>query len=411
MNEQFLIRKLSETADQCVKCGLCLPHCPTYRLRADEAESPRGRIALIQGLVDGVLEATPRLDAHLGSCLECRACEAACPSLVSFGSLMDGARALRARRLHPWTGWLRRARLDLLSSRRGVSLVAALGRLYRASGLGGLAQRAGIERLRQLDALHRLALQLRRPVEPVPHAGATPGEGQDLALFLGCVARAAQPASLAAAARVLERLGFRVRIPGDQGCCGAMHRHAGFPAQADRLLARNASSFANQRAIAIASACVAELRTRPELGGTREITRFVADLDWPRDLRVRPLTARVAIHEPCSHRNVLRDASATYDLLRRIPGLKPVALGGNAFCCGAAGTYLLDHPETGHRLLEPKLRQLKALDTEILVTTNTGCALHLAAGARSAGLNLEVLHPLELIERQIDWRASTCGPG
>jgi glycolate oxidase iron-sulfur subunit len=411
VNEQSLKTRLSETADHCVKCGLCLPHCPTYRLREDEAESPRGRIALIQGLADGVLEPTPRLDAHLASCLECRACEAACPSLVAFGTLMDGARALRVRRLRAWSRRLRLARLDILSSKRGIGLAAGLAGLYRASGLAALAERAGIARASRLDARHRVAMQLRRPAGPSAPRGGARGNGDDVALFLGCVARASQPAALAAALRVLERLGLRVGVPGDQGCCGAMHRHAGFPERADRLLAANASGFADRRTVAVASACAAELRAHPELGKVREVTRFVADLDWPPGLGLRPLAARVAVHEPCSQRNILRDGDAAYDLLRRIPGLEPVALGENALCCGAAGTYLLDQPEMAQRLVQPKIRRLRALETEILVTTNTGCALHLAAGARAAGLDIEVLHPIELVERQLRIAASGPVPG
>jgi glycolate oxidase iron-sulfur subunit len=180
-----------------------------------------------------------------------------------------------------------------------------------------------------------------------------------------------------------------------------MHRHGGLPEEADRLIARNAATFANYRTIVTASACAAELQAHPGLGGAQEICRFLADLEWPRDAALRPLRARVAVHEPCSHRNLLRDGEAAYDLLRRIPGVEPVALGENAFCCGAAGTYLLDNPKMSATLLAPKIEHLRLLRTKILVTTNTGCALHLAAGAREAGLNLEVLHPVELVERQL----------
>jgi glycolate oxidase iron-sulfur subunit len=223
----------------------------------------------------------------------------------------------------------------------------------------------------------------------------------DLALFVGCVAQTAQPGLATAVCQVLGRLGYPVRIPDNQRCCGAMHRHSGFPDDADRLAAHNAAIFADHRILATASACAAELGAQQDLDRTEEICRFLTGLEWPQDAQLRALPARVAVHEPCSHRNILRDGSAAYDLLRRIPDIDVMALEDNAFCCGAAGTYLLDHPALSATLLAPKIEHLKRLNTEILVTTNTGCSLHLAAGAREAGLALEVLHPVELIERQL----------
>ncbi|MGB5833548.1 MAG: 4Fe-4S dicluster domain-containing protein, partial [Thiohalocapsa sp.] len=117
-------QSLLQLADQCVKCGYCLPHCPTFRLRQDEAESPRGRVALIQGLLSGDLEDAGRLGVHLGNCLECLACEPACPSLVQFGALMDGVRAHRVARLPGWRRAWSRLRLDLLSDARSLSIAA-----------------------------------------------------------------------------------------------------------------------------------------------------------------------------------------------------------------------------------------------------------------------------------------------
>ena len=221
-------------------------------------------------------------------------------------------------------------------------------------------------------------------------------------LFVGCVARTTQPGALAAAQRLLTRVGLEVRVPPSQACCGALHRHNGFPRQADQLLARNAAVLADRPLVGIASACVAELRTHTALADAHEICRFLGSLEWPEDLHLRPLRNRVAVHEPCSQRNVLRDPTAGYDLLQRIPGISLVGLEDNAYCCGAAGSYLLQQPKAAQALLAPKVQAIQALGTEILVTTNTGCALHLAAGAREAGLSLEVLHPVELIVRQLD---------
>jgi glycolate oxidase iron-sulfur subunit len=400
VNEQDLIERLGAATDQCVKCGLCLPHCPTYRERREEAESPRGRIALIQGWAEGQIAESPRLRQHLDNCLECRACERACPSLVGFGALMDDARALAARRGTPLGQLWRRAWLRALSSRAGGRAALLLARAYRASSAAHLARWSGLVSRPFPAALHRLALQLQRLPNLGP--GRAPTEGAaNLDLFLGCIGRAAQPGAIEAAIQVLTHLGYRVQVPPDQACCGAMLRHNGLPDDADRFLARNAAAFDARPAVGIASACVAELRTHDALGETQEICRFLADLCWPRNTRLRPLPARVAVHEPCSQRNMLRDENAAYDLLRRIPGIEPLPLPDNAFCCGAAGTYLLQHPEMSRTLLAPKIAALPDLGVELLVTTNTGCALHLAAGIAEAGLEILVLHPVELIARQL----------
>jgi len=400
LNEQDLREQLSRTADQCVKCGLCLPYCPTYRLRADEAESPRGRIALIQGLVWDRLDDSERLRAHLGSCLECRACETACPSLVQFGSLMDGARALQNVRSAPTRRAAKRVLLDLLSGNLGVRGASLLSAIYRRTGLSGLAERVGLTGRPALRAFHRVALQLGKP-PTLSGRAETEEAGEEILLFLGCISRSAQKDTLRAAYRVLGRLGCRVRMNDAWGCCGAMHRHNGFPEEADLRLAQIAHSAGRLTIVGVASACVAELRSHPRLADAKEICRFLADLRWPRALPLRPLTERVAVHEPCSQRNQLRDTEAAYALLKRVPGLQPVALPENAFCCGAAGTYLLQQPAMSQALLAPKIEALASLGARILVTTNTGCAIHLAAGAREAGLELEVLHPVDLIARQL----------
>jgi glycolate oxidase iron-sulfur subunit len=200
--------------------------------------------------------------------------------------------------------------------------------------------------------------------------------------------------------QVLAQLGHPLVVLSGQTCCGAIHRHNGDPEAAARLLAQNRAIFAGRQLVGFASACVAELREQGQIDAI-EICRFLLELRWPEQARLAPLPATVAVHEPCSHRNLLRDQGAIYALLGRIPDLEPIPLPGNERCCGAAGTYLTEHPATALALAQPKIDALQALQPAYLVTTNTGCALHLAAQARAAGLDTEVLHPVELIARQL----------
>ncbi|MGD2082578.1 MAG: (Fe-S)-binding protein [Chromatiales bacterium] len=399
---------LLEETDRCVKCGLCLPHCPTYGLSRDEGESPRGRIALIQGLATGALPGDERLWGHLDRCLGCRACEPACPSGVRFGKIIDGARDLRQASRPGWRSAPSSLLMGLLARAPRRPVTRQLLRALQQAGATGLAARlppTALGRLaRLLPALgptHRW-----RPLYP----GAGPGRRPRVGLFTGCVSRLAEQDALLAAVRVLQRLGVDVVVPQAQTCCGAIHQHSGRSAEARRLMARNRAAFEGRgldAVVWVASGCGAQLAEYPELSDGAlapepvDLCAYIRDLEWPAGLAPVALPERAAVHEPCTLRNVLHGAEAAYALLERIPGLDLIPLQGNERCCGAAGTYFLSQPGNADRLREPKVSALARLRPRYLVTTNVGCALHIGAGARQAGLDLEVVHPVQLLDRQL----------
>lgn len=393
--------RILNQADTCVKCGLCLPHCPTYRKTADEAESPRGRIALIQGWLGESLPGSQRLHQHLERCLECGACEQACPSLVPVIEIMDAAKAERNAARLPLQRWRRRWVVDRLAK---PAALHRLLRLYQRSGVQTLVRHSGLLRPLGLERLERLGSALGRPAAETRSEPVTPVRGR-VALYPGCLGRHLDAAAHTAAASVLNRLGYQVDLTADPHCCGALHRHDGFPLAADRHLAASRAHYARETYNAVlgcASACTAELRRSPELAAvTRDITRFLADLSWPEHLTPRPYQGRVLVHVPCSQTNQLGDTQAALDLLRRIPDLEPLELTDNATCCGAAGAYLLRQPVMSQRLLQDKLAAIRDGHPDVLVTTNTGCALHLATGMQTAGLRVEICHPVELLARQL----------
>lgn len=391
-------QELLRLADQCVKCGYCLPHCPTYLKTRNEADSPRGRIALIQGWVSGALSMSPALAEHLDGCLTCRACETVCPSLVAYGRLADGAKARRMAMRPRWRRAPLRLALQALSGARFNAFLARLARLYTATGLSRLAHLTRLAHLPAIRSYHRLATALSVNAHP---ATAREPEGAHFDLFVGCMGASAQGGAIDAAIQVCERLGLRPGIPAEPTCCGAIMHHNGFPEAAHRLREANANVHRGRPLVGIASACIAELREQPGLEQTQELCDFIMGRDWPSGLRLEPLARRVLVHEPCSHRNLLGGTRAVYALLERIPGLQASPLPGNDQCCGAAGTYLLQQPRMAIALLDDKLAPLREAHADILVTTNPGCALHLLAGAREAGLDIEVLHPIELIARQL----------
>jgi len=379
---------LIDEADRCVKCGLCLPHCPTYRATRDEGDSPRGRIALIQALASGELSGH-RLQRHLDRCLDCRLCESACPSGVRYGDLIDGAR-----REQPPGGIRRRLLWWGISTLPYWPATAATLHLYQRSGLQRLVSRLGGARMRRLN-------QLLQPLPvPVRWQQIYPAVGKPrgrIGLFTGCVGRITEQQALQATIRLLNRLGIEVRIPPDQGCCGALHQHNGYPQQARRLGDNNRKAFSHRQLDAIlylASGCSDQLTATPGLDvPVMAVSDYLQRLDWP--FQLQPLTERVLLHIPCSMRTTDAIDNVT-GLLRRIPDIDLATLPADS-CCGAAGSYLLTQPVMADRLRNQLLQPLQQIDgPAILVTSNTGCAMHLAAGSQ-----LQLMHPVQLIERQL----------
>ena len=405
--------------DRCVKCGLCLPHCPTYGKTQNEGESPRGRIALIEGLANGKLALTPRLEAHLDSCLACRACENVCPSEVQYGTIIDAGRALVAAQRPP------SAHEKLL---RGMiirppllRLGARLLRFYQRSGLRSLVRGSGLLKLTgmtRFDALLPPLPAVRALQEYYPALG-TAKRG-DVALFTGCVASVIDTETLNAAIRLLTACGYGVHVPRTQGCCGALHMHSGAAQQAHALAMQNLDAFNGLKIDAIistASGCGAPLTEYYKMDeknkelkkfseNVRDISAFLASIPWPENVTFTPLEQRVAVHEPCSLRHVLHQHAHPYTLLRKIPGLDVVALPGNAQCCGAAGTYMITQPVMADALRKDKLVALQSSAAQLLVTSNIGCALHIAAGLRphiaaEPEQEIKVIHPVTLLARQL----------
>jgi glycolate oxidase iron-sulfur subunit len=398
-------------ADRCVKCGLCLPHCPTYRLSRDEGDSPRGRIALMQALATGLIEPSPRLEAHLDGCLACRACEAVCPAAVPYGRLIDAGRAELVLR--------RPARARLI---RGIGAMLARPRLRRSLGwLFWLYQALGLQRLIRRSRLlgngrlARLESLLPPLAQPASWQAVYPASGVchgQVTLFIGCVSELAEGQALRDSITLLTRLGYEVCVPPAQTCCGALHLHNGMPDRAKSLAARNLAALAGDSLaiVGTSSGCTATLREYDELlPGSESFCNHVQDIGtflaqargWER-LRFRPLAQTAAVHEPCTLRNVLKGNAAAYELLNRIPQLRVHALAGNPQCCGAAGSYFLTEEETADRLAAAKLEAIAALAPDVLLSSNVGCALQMGAALRRAERTLPVLHPVSLLVQQME---------
>lgn len=394
-----------QQADLCVKCGLCLPYCPTYLDQQHEGDSPRGRIALLQGLATAALDLTPRLEQHLDGCLGCRSCERVCPAQVPYGQLLDRGRALLAQQRPERTARERRIG-TLLASPRWRAVLRALLALYRGSGLQRLVRRTRLLGRGSLARLESLLPEGDAAALPL----STPGPGMPVSLFTGCAGDLFDRRTLADTGALLSRLGFSVEVPRTQGCCGAIHQHAGELESAAGHARRNLAAFAGEAPVlCTASGCGASLAEYGLLLGDAaggQFGRRVQDLSayllrhWPQDAALRPLRARVALHTPCTLRNVLRGDGAVRALLAKIPQVELVELAGGA-CCGAAGSHFITRPQAADRLLQGTLDAVSRVQPDLIVSSNVGCALHVAAGLRRRGAAPEVLHPASLLLRQL----------
>jgi glycolate oxidase iron-sulfur subunit len=383
-------------ADACVKCGLCLPYCPTYALDRVETESPRGRIALSRHAVDGSVAPDTDLRAHLDHCLGCLACERVCPVPVHYGELLTAYRAA----LPPASPRPRRM-LRLLTRPRWLRIGAALARATAARAwLTPLARR-----ILPRDSAVRAAISLLPALPGAPRAGSAvsvPAVARGkVALFAGCVQGALEREAQDAAARLLSAAGFEVgRMEGL--CCGALAAHTGDSADAAAKARRVRDASGNCGVDAVLTATPGCLGTlREDLPGT-PVEDAMAFLDRHGEaLAFRPLERRAVLHLPCTQVNVARADGAVRRLLARIPGLELEVLPTRGMCCGAAGSYMLEFPERAVAQRQRVFENLPDPLPGLLLTANIGCRLHLGAGLRERGTPIEVQHPLILLAQQL----------
>jgi glycolate oxidase iron-sulfur subunit len=368
--------RLLALADRCVQCGLCLPACPTYDLARSEAESPRGRIALARAWALGTIEPTVTADGHLDHCLGCRSCEAACPAGVQYGELLVEAR--ERQRVRRGLNW-KLAAVEWLTGRPQL-LEAALG-LYR----------------RLFPALPRFLRRLPRPPlfqKPPAYPPARP-QLESAALFIGCIARPYEPVLRDAVVGLLAAAGVRVELPPRQTCCGTLHAHAGNAEASKRLEATNRAAFSGcSTVLTLASGCHEAVGAA--LSGTVATIDAIAFLHRRAEkLRFRACPERVALHLPCTQRNV-KSVAALRALLARVPDLVVIELTAGHGCCGAAGTQMLQDPPRATAFRQPLIEQFEYSGATRLLSANIGCRLHLANATSKP-----VQHPLEFLAARL----------
>lgn len=381
--------------DACVECGLCLPQCPTFRLTGDEAASPRGRLAAMRAVHTGVATVDERFAEVMDFCLQCRACEVVCPSMVPFGRAMEGARAEVAAQRPGGVAAGRRAVFGKAIARPGL--------VTTASWLTAGAQRAGLTArlpgpLGSVDGLRPIPL-------PVPSTrGASwdpdgPRRGT-VGLFSGCVMDPWFPEVHTALVQVLRMAGYRVEAPADQVCCGALAAHEGAAVDAVALARRNVAAFADLDTVVVdAAGCSAHLKdyrnwdAAPLAPKVRDATELVASLIDEGELpTVSGDRGPVAVQDPCHLRHAQRIIEAPRAILRAA-GYEPIEIDPDGMCCGAAGAYQVSHPAASADLGRRKADQIRATAATVVASANPGCEMQLRGQLGDA---VRVAHPVEL---------------
>jgi len=402
----------------CVHCGLCTASCPTYVETGNENDSPRGRIYLMRSVTDGRLELNHEVRRHLELCLDCRACETACPSGVQYGKLIEPFRVAMestdaGSKSHDWFHRWILFRLFPYPDRMRAALAPArwaqmlrLDRAVRAVGLTKLLP----PRLRQLvDMLPPLEKSQPALPDVLPAIGTRRAR---VALFTGCVGDAIFRGTNWATARVLQQNGCDVLIPKHQACCGAIHFHAGSSDPAREFADANVAAFNEDDVDAVivnVAGCGAMLKdyghhwqdVRQPMREAfahkvRDINEFLDDLGLIAPQGEMPIVA--TYHDACHLGHAQKIRVAPRRLLSAIPKLQLRELNESELCCGAAGTYNLTEPEMAQKLSQRKLDNILNTGAQCLITANAGCQLQIAREARNRGEKLWVVHPIDLLD-------------
>jgi glycolate oxidase iron-sulfur subunit len=378
-------------------------------------DSPRGRIYLMRAFDEGRTAVTDSFVEHIDRCLDCRACETACPSGVHFGQLLEDMRARIADTRAPH--WLSRLVLrHVFPYPWRFTFASRSLQLYRQSGLQSFIRSSGL--------LQRIAPRVAAAEALIPELDFDRGVAADsfypaegkrqgtVAFFLGCVMNSMLGSINRSSVRLLVAAGYDVIVPGSQICCGALANHAGLREIAREMARRNVASFQLQDVDAIivnAAGCGAMLKEYPQLvagadnfsAKVLDISEFLASTRIFDRLKI-PVRVRVGYDDPC---HLVHGQGVKYQprmLLRAIPGIEWIEVEGADQCCGSAGTYNITQNELSMEILDHKMDKIKRANIQVLATGNPGCMFQFRYGAIRAGLDLEVVHPVELLARSCD---------
>lgn len=392
---------LTELTSQCVMCGLCLPHCPTYRITQDENESPRGRISLIKAIDSGLLECDKAVGKHLDNCLQCLSCEKVCPSLVAYADIIH-----QGQQIHYETQCSNQKIVAKLSEKTLTNPLFKKGYIWLYNSL---------VKIRLIKPLVAIAKKLSMhgsyyiPDEVIPNSNTllheqrlTTDNNISVNIFTGCGNSISDPHLLPAVVLLLNKMGFTINRIDSDICCGAIFRRNGAQQEFGHSIKNIQKQYtgSNVPVLSLTSTCTAQLRDT--LNHCDEICSYIIDhqYEYFELLQFAPFPKKVIVHSACSLRNQLNEQDKPLQLLSSIPQIELINLFNNG-CCGAAGNYMLENPDMAVQIVQPYLEAIMASEAHLLLTTNIGCGLHIRAELEKLGYNMVVKHPISLLSEQL----------
>lgn len=377
---------LTKATDQCVMCGMCLPHCPTYQVSEHEAESPRGRISLVKAFSEGKLSASTSLEAHLQSCTGCMKCQQVCPANVPYQNIIDRGRYLYRGQLKLSARLSQKISIAVLTHRWGHQLLT----------LSSIVAK----RLPLKNQFFRLLTLINKPItlnRPV-------GSKKSITILPGCTGSLFDQQTLSSIVKILNHLNIHAAIPGKLMCCGALAQHSGQLQQAEKqtitishyLLKHNVTEF-----ISFASGCGRQLNEHIANDQLKhiDIISWLAKLPTINSDHFAPFAQRVLVHMPCTLND--DDRKNLIVLLNLIPNIQLLEFNDGIACCGAGGMQLVSPEASNLALLSSKVNTTRTIQPDVIVSSNIGCSLNLQLGLQDAGLDIKVIHPVTLLAQQL----------
>ena len=392
--QQINTQEIIQAADECVMCGLCLPHCPTYEFAKLESESPRGRIALVRGLCEQHLQPNRNIHKHLNQCLTCLSCESICPANVNYEKIIDAGRALTKNQQSLNKKLQQSILLFILGNLYARKLFNLLIRNFHFLGIASLLKKS-----RLLDLLpYKNKLELK--------TSSAQNKGPQVILLNSCAGDLINDETLVATTHLLTKLGCNVTHQEKINCCGALHQHCGNIKTATMLKNKFINTFQNKNTEYIApltTGCGAYIMHYADKlnGKFIDLSELVLKQLEQKRISFEPMRKKVFLHIPCSQKKVTNDNNLTDRLLNYIPEIEIIHFQDENTCCGAGGLNTLIYDDLANQLINNKVNQIKKDDAAYLVSSNIGCALHFQARLRQEDIPVQVCHPVTLLAQQV----------
>lgn len=378
---------LSKAADQCVLCGMCLPHCPTYKVSQHEAESPRGRISLIKAFAEGNLEASDSLETHIQSCTGCLTCQNICPAKVDYQNILDAGKTMYRREQSFISRMLQRFSIQIATHHWGHTLISLSSHFTKV-----------LPKNRYTQLLHR--------VDKKKIANkASEHYSTSVNVFTGCTGNVFDSQTLNSLIKLLNMINVEAKLADNIQCCGALSQHSGLPKQAEQYLSELKSHLAKQTTgilLSFATGCGRQLNEHLSNGTIQhfDAMQWLHSQQSFKQLVFSSTSQTILVHTPCTVNT--SEQEIIYDILKRIPNIELIEFNDQLSCCGAGGMQLTSPEQSNQQLLKEKLSTIEKIQPDVIVSPNIGCSLNFKLGLDNTNLDIEVIHPLTLLARQLN---------